>query len=157
MRFTAIAMACLLLGTAWTEKPHQGLALAENANRESLLLADEAWAKVVASKDIERYMKFVAEDAKFVNDGEILDRAKIRNMMSGLFAKPYTSIRSKAETVAVSQSGELGYTVGWFRFKTRTSKGADIEITGKYADVWRRTPKGAWKVILDISSATPAP
>jgi ketosteroid isomerase-like protein len=51
----------------------------------------------------------------------------------------------KSERAAVARSGDLGYTIGSYDSKSDR---------GSYVRIWRSTPVG-WKIVLDITSATP--
>ena len=128
----------------------------DSTSCDDLLHADEAWARVVERKDITAYMTFVAHDARFVVDGQILGREQIRAMMSRIFDTPDSSIWSKAKSVTVSLSGDLGHTVGDFRFRSTDAAGRPTEFTGTYVDIWQRDARGHWKVLVDVASTAPS-
>ena len=56
--------------------------------------------------------------------------------------------------IFAAAAGDMGVTWGHFRF---TPPGKPAPLTGRYVTVWRRTPGGAWKGIIDIGDADPPP
>lgn len=52
----------------------------------------------------------------------------------------------------VSESGELGYTWGNWKFA-----GKDTALYGNYFTVWKKQKDGTWKVVLDGGNSTPPP
>jgi ketosteroid isomerase-like protein len=56
----------------------------------------------------------------------------------------------------VSDSVDLGYTVGEFVVAARDENGAQVRRSGKYCMVWKKQGDGSWKVILDIANGTAA-
>ncbi len=50
----------------------------------------------------------------------------------------------------VAQSGELGYTYGYWQFYIK-SHPEKIQ-RGTYATVWQRQPNGKWKFVLDLGN-----
>ena len=58
----------------------------------------------------------------------------------------------------VSESGDLGYTWGYYRWTSRDDKAAPAPpITGKYLTIWRRDDSGRWKVMVDTGNQGPVP
>ncbi len=57
----------------------------------------------------------------------------------------------------VAKSGELGWTWGTFELHTKDAEGKPVVRYGKYVNIWRKQKDGAWKVILDMGNASPAP
>jgi ketosteroid isomerase-like protein len=55
----------------------------------------------------------------------------------------------KAEAAA---SGDLGYTLGYWKFST-----PDTTLHGNYYTIWKKQPDGAWKFVLDGGNGTPLP
>jgi ketosteroid isomerase-like protein len=53
-------------------------------------------------------------------------------------------------------SGDLGWTVGEFRF-TAPQEGKTLTVAGKYLTIWRRMPDGSWRYVADGGSGSAAP
>jgi len=52
--------------------------------------------------------------------------------------------------------GEMGYTWGHYEGHAKDAQGSPIVTTGRYVEMWERTPDGKWKVVLDASNEGPA-
>lgn len=51
-----------------------------------------------------------------------------------------------------SKSGELGYTLGNWKFVTK-----DTTLYGNYYTIWKKQNDGKWKFIVDGGNNTPSP
>ncbi|MEP6793019.1 MAG: hypothetical protein ABJB16_01745 [Saprospiraceae bacterium] len=51
-----------------------------------------------------------------------------------------------------AQSGELGYTLGNWKFKAK-----DSTFFGNYYTIWKKQADGNWKFVVDGGNNTPAP
>ena len=58
--------------------------------------------------------------------------------------------------VAVSRSGDFGYTTGPWEFK-QNPKDAEAKAYGQFLSIWKKQKDGAWKVVLDAGVETPKP
>ena len=52
----------------------------------------------------------------------------------------------------VSSAGDLGFTWGNYVLESVDGDGQLFLSEGKYANVWRKTANGDWRVVLDISN-----
>ena len=57
----------------------------------------------------------------------------------------------------IARSNDLGYTIGNWEMKTKTSLGADTVLYGNYLTVWKKQADGSWKYVSDAGSHTPGP
>ncbi|MFN8547101.1 MAG: DUF4440 domain-containing protein [Candidatus Eisenbacteria bacterium] len=64
------------------------------------------------------------------------------------------SLRWWAETADIARSGELGYTLGPWHYRTEAT-GDSIVAAGVYLTVWRRQADGSWKAAADGGITTP--
>ena len=46
----------------------------------------------------------------------------------------------------IAQSGDLGYTYGWYKLQPR---GKDSAVFGTYVSIWKKQADGSWKFVLD--------
>ncbi|MCB0534392.1 MAG: hypothetical protein H6574_11760 [Lewinellaceae bacterium] len=69
--------------------------------------------------------------------------------------------KSESDTKAISwrpfkaeasTSGDLGYTLGYWKFA-----GADTTLHGSYYTIWKKQSDGSWKFVSDGGNATPEP
>ena len=54
-----------------------------------------------------------------------------------------------ADFADVSQSGDLGYTYGWFTYSYTDSTGVRVENRGVFHTVWKRQEDGSWRFVWD--------
>ncbi|HMQ68553.1 MAG TPA: nuclear transport factor 2 family protein [Ignavibacteria bacterium] len=58
----------------------------------------------------------------------------------------------KPEKADVSESGDLGYTWGYWKFEM-----PDTTVYGNYFTVWKKQSEGIWKMELDGGNSVPGP
>jgi ketosteroid isomerase-like protein len=125
---------------------------------QSLLNADRALAaQSQAIGFVPAYSKVMAPDARKLDPGS---RAAIgRDAILALMARypPETKVEWKAEEAVVADSGELGFTWGYYVATGHDSKGQVVKSYGKYLDVWRRQSDGTWRWIADVGNDSPPP
>ncbi len=54
--------------------------------------------------------------------------------------------------MAVSDNGDLGYTLGTYQSSMAGPEGEPRSHEGKYVAVWRKQAEGVWKVVIHSSS-----
>ncbi len=132
--------------------PHQAPPASTPSPEAAVRQADEAWAKAVESKSVERTIALY--DAEAVTGGSAMMPARglaaVRAMWVKAFAEPDFFLTWKADKVVVTESGTIAYSSGSWRM-------AGPNATGPYLAVWRRQADGQWKVLIDAawSSGTP--
>lgn len=120
----------------------------EQAIRE----ADAAWSQAAQSKDLEKTISFYADDASALpfNGPIATGKDQIKQLWSGLMAKPGFSLTFAPAKITVAKAGDLAYEVGTFELKMNDPQGNPTTTPGKYVVAWKRQPKGDWKAELDI-------
>ena len=149
-----ITVAVLILGLLC------GCATLPNAGdaREALLRTDRDWAAATSEgKDAERIVSYWSDDATITPPGGalVVGKAAIRTFVEASLATPGFRIGWRPDHAMVSADATMGYTTGE---NTTTFTGADgkaVTVTGRYVEVWRRDPSGAWKCVADIWNAGP--
>lgn len=63
-----------------------------------------------------------------------------------------TSISWEPFKADASASGDLGYTIGTWKFERQ-----DTTFYGTYYTIWKKNDQGIWKWVLDAGNNTPAP
>ncbi len=128
---------------------------------ERAIRAIESEAReAAATKDLERYVSFYADDASLFWPGTriVIGKAATREFMRGFMSVPSFSLNFQTAKVEVCQCGNLAYS---FDFNTVTFpdvKGNPLNDRGKYVTVYRKQADGGWKVVADIgNSDLPAP
>ncbi len=68
-------------------------------------------------------------------------------------AQPETkAISWKPFKVEAAASGDLGYTLGYWKYISH-----DTTLHGSYYTIWKKQADGSWKFVLDGGNGTPAP
>ena len=119
---------------------------------------DEQWSATAAKNDVDGTVSYYAADAVLLppNAPIAKDPKSIRDMWAGLLA-PGNSVSWKPVKVEVAKSGDLGYVQGTYQLSMKDAKGATMNDTGKFIEVWRKQPDGKWKCIVDtFNSDLPA-
>jgi ketosteroid isomerase-like protein len=127
--------------------------------RTALLQTDTDWARFAAAgKDVEKIVSYWSDDAVIYPPAEasVSGKAAIRNYVTQSFKKPFFSISWKPATAIVSESGDLGYTMGSNEITFADPGGKVARAQGRYLTVWRHTG-GAWKCVVDFWNESPFP
>ncbi len=119
--------------------------------RQALLETDRAFAKATAEKGLEGFASYLAEDVWFLNDGSPILKGKEAAAKSWetLLADADTSFTWEPVRAEAAASGEMGYTIGQYVIKGKTSEGKAFTEKGKYFTAWEKQPDGSWKVVVD--------
>lgn len=148
--FSGLVLAC-------TAKPNPAAGPEAEA---AIRAADSAWTMAFGGKQLEAAVAFVAPTGSILapNTPIATGTEAVRQLFTGLMALPDLSIHWHPTTVHVSQSGELGYSIGVYEMSIRGPNGQPIPDHGKYSTVWEKQADGNWKVMMDIfNSDLPMP
>jgi ketosteroid isomerase-like protein len=123
---------------------------------EAIRLAEIEFARAVQSKDRDRFLSFLAEEATFYGRTDLRTGPEgILEAWSVLFdPDAEVALTWKPLVVEASKSGDLGYAVGEYEQTTVDANGNKSLLYGHYVTIWRKVD-GAWKAVLDIGT-TPA-
>ena len=140
-----IGLAGLIWMASCTQAPPDTRAADEAAIRQ----ADAEWSKTGEAKDLDKFMAFWADGAKWLppNMPGAEGNDAIRKVAAGFLVMPGFSISWEAAKAEVS--GDLGYTIGTYKMTVNDPKGKPMNDHGKYITVWKRQTGGGWKVIAD--------
>jgi ketosteroid isomerase-like protein len=122
-----------------------------------LSLVDAEWDAAVAAKDQAGFLSRVPPDALFSAGVLQVGRDAIREKWAGYFEPAGPSLRWKPTAAGMAGSGDLGFTVGDYRFEWKARGVAPSE--GRYVTVWAKDASGRWMAALDSSlePASPLP
>ncbi|HEX7036814.1 MAG TPA: nuclear transport factor 2 family protein [Pseudomonadales bacterium] len=137
-----LAAGCAGTGdAARTAEPAAGL-------EAEVLAAERAFAATMADRDHAAFTRFLAEEAVFFGDGEVLrGRDAVAAGWRPLFDGAEPPFSWDPDTVEVLASGTLALTSG----PVFDPNGAEV---ARFHTVWRREADGAWRVVFD--KGTPA-
>ena len=123
------------------------------ALRDVEVAEEQSWI----SKDLDKAVSFIADDAVVMNPNTAALRGKdqIRaSMKQGFFDDPTSAITYQITAIEVAQSGELGYTSGTYAFTSSdpiTKK--PVTDHGNWLTVRKKQPDGSWKIVRDMSNS----
>lgn len=127
------------------------------AERTALMDTDRAWFE--SQGDSEAFAAFVANEAVWLPAGLPLVSGKERYLAvsSELFAAPGTRLTWQPSSAEVSESADLGYTIGSYELTANDSNGNPVTSLGKYLTVWRKETDGQWRVVADCFNGDAPP
>jgi ketosteroid isomerase-like protein len=115
-----------------------------------LMRLDLEFGVAAATRGLEGWMSFFAEDASIFPEGSAIitgvDKIRAYYEETGFDPKSLSWKPVKAE---VSSSADMGYTIGYWEIRT---EGAESSASGKYVTVWKKQKDGSWKVAADIGN-----
>ncbi len=115
----------------------------------ALLAIERAFLATAQSESLGRaYGSRLADDARVHRPGAmpVVGRVALNEWANTQTAK----YRGEPLGADVSRSGDLGYAYGNYE------KEGDAPEAGYYARVWKRDPKGDWRIVMDTISPLPA-
>jgi ketosteroid isomerase-like protein len=119
---------------------------------QSLAEAETAFAKMAVEKGTRAAFLAYLTDEAVVFEPEPVNGKKTWEKRA-----PAESILSwEPNFVAVSRSGDFGYTIGPWEFK-QSPKETEATAYGQFLSIWKKQKDGAWKVVLDAGIETPKP
>lgn len=105
--------------------------------------AETAFARTMADRDFAAFMRFVADDAIFLNGGRPLrGKAAVGGHWQRFFQSPSAPFSWRPEFVEVIESGALAQTTG-------PVMSPDGKIIARFYSTWRRSADGRWQVVFD--------
>ena len=130
------------------------LAQTDINNLDKLRAADAAWLKTYEAKDVDKAVAFCDEQGSLLwpNAPRATGKNAIAKATASAFAIPDFKLEWHPDQVAVSRSGELGYTSGTYRWTFKDASGKPASDKGKYLTVWKKQKDGSWTVLLDMFS-----
>ena len=133
--------------------------IAEDHSSEAaaIMKADSAWDKISEAKSADGWLNNYSDNAIMMPPGEKVcaDKASREASIKNMFAIPGMSLRFQTTKAEVSKSGDIGYAVGVYQWKSKDAKGKDYNEAGKYTEVWKKQADGSWKCVADILNADP--
>ena len=133
----AICLLMLVTGCAATKPINQANLI------EQVMASEIAFAKTMADRDHVAFMRFIADDAVFLNGGKPLrGKAAIGEYWKRFYAGPLAPFSWKPDLVEVSAVGVLAQSVG-------PVTSANGKIIARFYSTWRLEPDGNWRVVFD--------
>lgn len=122
-----------------------------------LIETSREWARAAEAGDIEAALSFWADDAIVMAPGQptVVGKPAIREFLRQSLAIPGFSITWEPEQASISGSGDLGYMVERNRISFTNADGTRQTQFGKAVTVWRKSPAGHWKCVVDTWNDNP--
>jgi ketosteroid isomerase-like protein len=122
-----------------------------DAKRDALLAADRAFDAATAERKLDGFSSFLADNVSTLRADQPVLRGKaaLQQDWKPLLENGSISLRWQPISAEISNSGDLGYTVGSYVMNRTDEKGSVILGTGKYLTVWRLQKDRSWKVEFD--------
>jgi ketosteroid isomerase-like protein len=135
--------------------PASRLKAVSEADKTALLNAllnhDVEFRKAVAAEGaVKGYRSYANDDLRMLRDGSLPITGK-KAALARLSEK-YGALTWEPHGGDVSRAGDLGYTYGKAEMKP---EGAGKPEHFNYVHIWRRQPGGAWRLVLDLATASP--
>lgn len=115
---------------------------------QEVLRAEEDFAEMVRRDGIHKaFVAFADEDAVLMRNEKLIKGiAAIDSLYKGQDAK---GLAWAADAVHVSESGDLAYTYGKYRYSFTDAEGGEQVSEGVFHTVWKRQEDGSWKYVWD--------
>ncbi len=126
--------------------------LSEQAKKE-IISTDREMSSLALEKGFHHALLVYADDdAIKPNEGELPVVGKQNLEKYWMGKKDTRQISWEPFRAEASFSGDMGYTVGYWKLVT-----ADSSFYGNYYTFWKRQPDGKWKFVFDGGNGTPVP
>ena len=105
--------------------------------------AETAFAKTMVDRDHAGFMRFIADDAVFLNGGKPLrGKEAIGEYWRRFYSGAVAPFSWKPDLVEVLGNGRLAQSVG-------PVSAPNGKTTSRFYSTWRLEPDGTWRVVLD--------
>jgi ketosteroid isomerase-like protein len=121
------------------------------AGPEVLIQADRDFAQATAEHHLEGFRSFLAEEVTSIRPNSPIIRGKegLAARWAQLLTDPATSITWKPMHAVISETGNMGFTLGSYELMRSSGPSRQQAGSGKYITIWKREAGGAWKVVFD--------
>jgi ketosteroid isomerase-like protein len=114
-----------------------------DALRQEATIAEIAFAKSMADRDLDAFSKFIADDAIFLNDNRALrGKAAVIAHWQRFFKSEKAPFSWRPDLVEVPAAGNLALSTG----PVLNSEG---KLIARFSSTWRQESPGVWRVVFD--------
>jgi ketosteroid isomerase-like protein len=125
-----------------------------SAQSEILMKIDTDFSRLSVDSGIAvAFSRFAADSAVMLRNGS--RPIKGRQLIDSLLSMPSGGTLDWLPYFA-DASGNLGYTLGRYRFTSTDSASAGQKAYGYYVSIWKRQSDGNWRWVLDTGVKAPA-
>lgn len=128
------------------------------AEGQKLMELSREWSRAASTNNLEKTLSYWADDAVVMSPGQPVIKGKdaIREMMIATSKIPGFSISWEPISVEISQSGDMAYMIEQNQVTMHDSLGNVKTEHNKAVTVWKKSPGGSWKNVVDIWNAAPS-
>jgi uncharacterized protein (TIGR02246 family) len=111
-----------------------------------------AWVKDGASKDVDKWVSYFADDGSGLYPGMATLNGKpaLKAAMAPLFADPNFALDFKSDRAMASKGGDMVYTQGTYTMTMSDPKTKKpVTDKGKFLTVYAKQADGSWKAVAD--------
>jgi uncharacterized protein (TIGR02246 family) len=113
---------------------------------------EAAWIKDMATKDVDKWVSYFAEDGCGLYPGTAIleGKAALKAAMAPYFSDPHFSTSFQSTRVVASKGGDMVYSQGTYTM-TMTNPKTKKPMTdkGKYLTIYAKQADGSWKAVAD--------
>jgi ketosteroid isomerase-like protein len=119
---------------------------------EEIMQADRDFNTATQQKRADGWMTYFAENAVVPTTPPLAGKAALALHYKKMFANPDLVLSWKPLKAEVFPAGKMGYTVGKYSARYKSTNGEGMEETGRYITVWKKQDDGSWKIVADTGS-----
>ena len=114
-------------------------------SRKTLEVLTANYEKAIASGDAEAASEFFSENGMFLLQGipVVLGKAQLLSLHQEWVDRKQVGTH---KILTCEETGNMAYAAGIFSVQFQNDKGETEKFSGKYMDVFRRQPRGPWKI-----------
>lgn len=150
-------VAALMLGLSFAAAARAAETDMETEKAE-LLRTDREFSDAAQKLGVgEAFLRYADENATMLPAGEdaVTGLDAVKDQFSD-YPKGATLVW-KPVKAEVSQSGDLGYTIGTYEARGPDPDGRFVTHYGKYCSVWKKQKDGGWKWVVDVGTPSSPP
>lgn len=120
--------------------------------KNEILETEQNFAKLAQDEGIPKaFLRYADEDAVLLRNNDlVIGKNAIRDYYNSHASDDdNTNLSWKPEFIDVAESGELGYTYGYYTYSFVDSTGNKNESRGVFHTVWKRQSDGSWRFVWD--------
>jgi len=135
---------------------HANVAKADDAEAIAAVRCTElAFSLSVENKDRNAFSMLIDNDARFIGNSVLRGRDDIVEAWSVFFSVDGPELVWQPQFIEVLGSGDLAFSRGTYRSRSRDENGVLLEEWGTFNSVWRRNGAGKWHIIFDAGDVSP--
>lgn len=151
-----IMMKILFLIVLVTMLAGCGVKMNSDIGKSELIKVDREFSIMSVEQGIaQAFVSYAADNAMILRDSMLPIVG--RNAIGDLWANTPDGVQLAWEPdfVDISESGDLGYTIGHWTFSFTDSSGETQSSKGRYVTIWKKQVDGNWKYVFDTGTSDP--